>query len=215
MQKLDSFKHKGMRRQLIDELRKKGISDEQVLSAIDAVPRHFFLDTVFEQYAYSDRAFQIGAGQTISQPYTVAFQTQLLNVQKRDKILEVGTGSGFQTCILCKMGATVFSIERQRELLLKARFIVQKFNFNPNIIYGDGYQGLPTWAPYDKILITCGAPSIPTKLVEQLKIGGLMVVPVGEGKKQIMLRITKTSEKSIQSEEFGTFSFVPMLSNRT
>jgi len=215
MQKRDTFKHKGMRRQLIESLRNKGISDEFVLEAINAIPRHFFLDSVFEEYAYSDKAFQIGAGQTISQPYTVAFQTQLLEVQKGYKILEVGTGSGFQTCILCQMGAKVFSIERQRELFVKARAIIQKLNFNPQLTYGDGYVGMPAWAPYDRVLVTCGAPSIPTKLLEQLKVGGIMVIPVGEGSKQTMLRIIKTSENTIETQQYGMFSFVPMLYNRT
>jgi len=215
MQNRDTFKHKGMRRQLIEELRTKGIFDERILSAFDAIPRHFFLDTVFEQQAYSDQAFKIGAGQTISQPYTVAFQTQLLNVQKGEKILEIGTGSGFQTCILCQMGAKVVSVERQRELLLKARLIVQQFNFHPRIAYGDGYAGFPALAPYDKILVTCGAPSIPTKLIEQLKIGGKMVIPVGKGSVQTMLCVTKTEHDSIETEQYGMFSFVPMLENRT
>ena len=161
----DTFKHKGMRRQLIEELRFKGISDEKVLEAFDAIPRHFFLDQVFEKQAYSNMPFQIGAGQTISHPYTVAFQTQLLEIKKGDKVLEVGTGSAFQTCILCQLGAKVFSIERQRELFIKANVTIKKFNFTPKLFFGDGYKGQENFAPYDKIIITCGAPFVPEDLL--------------------------------------------------
>jgi len=210
----DTFKHKGMRRQLINELREKGIKDERILEAFNAIPRHFFLDLVFELQAYSNQAFQIGAGQTISHPYTVAFQTDLLEISKGDKVLEIGTGSGFQTCILCELGAKVFSIERQRELFMKAKKIVEHFNFNPKITYGDGYKGMPNFAPFDKIIITCGAPDVPQSLVEQLRIGGVMVIPVGEGKDQVMLKITKLEDGDVDIQEFGTFSFVPMLENK-
>lgn len=209
----DTFKHKGMRRQLINELREKGIKDERILEAFDAIPRHFFLDLVFEKQAYSNQAFQIGAGQTISHPYTVAFQTGLLELEKGDKVLEIGTGSGYQTCILCEMGVKVFSIERQRELFLKAKKIIHHFNFNPRLSYGDGYKGLPNFAPFDKVLITCGAPNVPEALIDQLRVGGIMVIPVGEGKTQVMLKITKLDE-GVNIEEFGTFSFVPMLEDK-
>ncbi len=209
----DTFKHKGMRRQLIDELRLRGISDEKVLEAFDAIPRHFFLDLAFVNQAYSNMAFQIGAGQTISHPYTVAFQTQLLELKKGDKVLEIGTGSAFQTCILCQMGVKVFSIERQRELFVKAKHIIHHFNFNPRLFFGDGYKGQPAYAPYDKVLITCGAPFVPEALLEQLKIGGVLVIPVGNLEKQEMLRITKRGEKDYFEERFGEFSFVPMLEN--
>jgi protein-L-isoaspartate(D-aspartate) O-methyltransferase len=207
----DSFKHKGMRRILINELREKGIRDERILSAFDAIPRHYFLDLIFEKQAYSNQAFQIGAGQTISHPYTVAFQTFLLEVEKGDKILEIGTGSAYQTCVLCELGAKVYSIERHRELFLKAKKMVEHFNYNPKLSFGDGYKGLPNFAPFDKILITCGAPEIPSALVEQLNIGGIMVIPVGEGKDQVMLKIIKGEDDKLDIQEFGTFSFVPML----
>lgn len=210
----DSFKHKGMRRQLISELREKGIQDERILDAFNNIPRHFFLDLVFETQAYSNQAFQIGSGQTISHPYTVAFQTTLLEVEKGDKILEIGTGSAYQTCVLCDLGAKVYSIERHRELFLKAKKMVEHFNFNPRLSFGDGYKGLPQFAPFDKILITCGAPEIPIELIEQLKVGGIMVIPVGEGKDQIMLKIIKQQNGELIINEFGTFSFVPMLENK-
>jgi protein-L-isoaspartate(D-aspartate) O-methyltransferase len=207
----DTFKHKGLRKQLIEELRSKGIQDQTILDAFYEIPRHFFLDLAFEKQAYSNMAFQIGAGQTISHPYTVAFQTQLLSLKKSDKILEIGTGSGFQTCILCALGIKVVSIERQRELYLKAKQIIHHFNFNPRLIYGDGYKGQEMYAPYDKILVTCGAPFIPEALLKQLKVGGIMVIPLGSGEKQEMKRIIRLSENEFQEENFGDFSFVPML----
>ncbi len=211
----DGYKHKGLRKKLIQELREKGIQDEKILAAFDAVPRHFFLDLAFTEQAYTNMAFQIGAGQTISHPYTVAFQTDLLQVKKGDKILEIGTGSGFQTSILCALGAKVFSIERQKELFLKAKSIIHHFNFNPKLVFGDGYKGLPNFAPFDKVIITCGAPEIPEALLNQMKIGGVMVIPIGEGEKQLMKRITKVAEHEFNTEEFGVFSFVPMLENKT
>lgn len=211
----DSFKHKGMRRQLIALLRQDSrITNEAIFDAFDKIPRHFFLDLAFVEQAYTNMAFQIGAGQTISHPITVAFQTQLLDVQRGDKILEIGTGSGFQTCILCQMGAKVFSIERQRELHLKARKIIHDLNFTPRLSYGDGYLGLPLIAPFDKIIVTCGAPDIPQTLKDQLKIGGVMIIPIGEGSEQIMKRIVKVSETEFQEEELGTFKFVPMLERK-
>jgi protein-L-isoaspartate(D-aspartate) O-methyltransferase len=207
----DTYKHKGMRKQLIDQLRQKGITDERVLTAFDSIPRHFFLDLVFEQQAYSNVAFQIGAGQTISHPYTVAFQTSILELKKGEKVLEIGTGSGFQTCILCSMGMKVFSIERQKELHIKAKKIIDHFRFTPKLFFGDGYEGKETFAPFDKILVTCGAPFIPEKLVKQLKVGGMMVIPVGDLDTQEMHRITKISDSEYKEEVFGNFSFVPML----
>jgi protein-L-isoaspartate(D-aspartate) O-methyltransferase len=210
---LDSYKHKGMRKQLISELRSKGITDERVLEAFDNVPRHFFLDLAFEQQAYSNMAFRIGAGQTISHPFTVAFQTSLLEWKKGEKVLEIGTGSGFQTCILCSMGAKVFSIERQKELHLKSRKIIDRFGFTPKLFYGDGYQGKASYAPFDKILVTCGAPEVPQELLNQLKPGGMLVIPVGDLDSQTMLRITKNADGALTEETFGSFSFVPMLGN--
>lgn len=207
---LDSYKHKGMRRQLVDELRSKGIKDERVLEAINTIPRHFFLDKVFIEQAYSNMAFQIGAGQTISHPYTVAFQTQLLQIQKGDRILEIGTGSGFQTAILCQLGAKVFSIERQKELFLKAQPIFDHFRFVPKLKFGDGYKGWPAFAPFNSIIVTCGAPFVPEELVNQLAENGRLVIPIGEGKNQEMLLIKKNGSEIIQ-EKLGVFSFVPML----
>ncbi len=203
-----------MRRQLIKELGERGIKDQRILDAFDAVPRHYFLDNAFAEQAYSNTAFQIGSGQTISHPYTVAFQTELLNISKGDKILEIGSGSGFQTSILCEMGAKVFSIERHKELHLKAKAILRHLNFNARLSFGDGYKGLPVFAPFDKIIITCGAPDIPEALLDQLKIGGVMVIPIGEGAEQQMKRITKVAEREIEVEDFGVFKFVPMLENK-
>jgi protein-L-isoaspartate(D-aspartate) O-methyltransferase len=206
----DSFKHKGKRKQLILELASMGVKDQRILDAFDAVPRHYFLDTAFEDQAYSNMAFQIGAGQTISHPYTVAFQTELLEIKKGDKVLEIGTGSGFQTSILCELGAKVFSIERQSELL-SSKHVIHHLNYSPKLFFGDGYKGSPLNAPFDKILVTCGAPEIPQELLKQLKVNGVMVIPVGEGKEQKMLKIMKQSDSSFTKEEFGTFKFVPML----
>jgi protein-L-isoaspartate(D-aspartate) O-methyltransferase len=209
----DNHRHQGLRKKLIEELRKMGIQDERILDAFFAIPRHFFLDLAFLEKAYSNIAFQIGAGQTISHPYTVAFQTQLLHLEKGEKILEIGTGSGFQTCILCQMGARVFTVERQKELFIKSKEIIKHFGFHPKQFYGDGYKGLDGYQPFDKIIITCGAPEIPEELVNQLKIGGEMIIPVGEGESQLMKRITKKSKNEIIVEDFGIFRFVPMLEN--
>ncbi|MBS1588326.1 MAG: protein-L-isoaspartate(D-aspartate) O-methyltransferase [Bacteroidetes bacterium] len=211
----DNYRHKGLRKQLVETLRKKGITDEMVLAVIERIPRHLFLDTAFEQYAYEDRAFHILANQTISQPFTVAFQTQLLNVKKFDKVLEIGTGSAYQTCVLAELCASVYSIERQRELYE----FVSKFSFlqnYPNIkrFYGDGFQGLSTFAPFDKIIVTAAAPLIPPKLIEQLKPGGVAVMPVGSDMGQKMLRITKDQSGVIFKEELGDFMFVPMLTGK-
>ena len=216
MQKFeDTYQHKGLRKKLVDHLRSKGITSELVLEAIYNVPRHFFLDSAFDKIAYEDRAFPIGEGQTISQPYTVAYQTQLLNVHRSEKILEIGTGSAYQATILAEMGAWVYTIERQRKLFDQNKSFVLKARY-PNIkfFYGDGFEGLPTYAPFDKILITAAAPFVPPKLVEQLKFGGQMVLPVNEGELQRMLRITKKGGGSYEEEMFDYFSFVPMLKGK-
>jgi len=199
----------------MDILREKGITDEQVLTAMNNIPRHFFLDSAFDEIAYEDRAFPISQGQTISQPYTVAYQTQLLQVRPYDKILEIGTGSIYQATVLAEMGAKVFTIERQKLLFEKTKHYVFKHKYpNLKFFFGDGYEGLPTYAPFDKIIITAAAPFIPPKLIDQLKPGGKMVIPVDEGEHQRMLRITKYPDGSISEEAFKNFSFVPMLSGR-
>jgi len=210
----DSYKHKGLRKLLVKELRGKGIQNEKVLDAFMAIPRHFFLDLAFLQQAYSNKAFQIGSGQTISHPFTVAFQTSLLEIQKKDKILEIGTGSGFQTSILCEMGAKVFSIERHKDLHQKAKKIIQHFNFSPRLSFGDGFAGWPAFEPFDSILVTCGAPFVPEELKKQLKIGGKLVIPLGEGSVQRMKRYIKVSETEFEEEDYGDFSFVPMLEDK-
>lgn len=211
----DSYQHKGLRKKLMDLLREKGISDEHVLVAMNNIPRHYFLDSAFDKIAYEDRAFPISEGQTISQPYTVAYQTQLLQVKPNDKILEIGTGSIYQATVLAEMGARVFTIERQKKLFEKTKEFIFKTQY-PNIkfFYGDGYEGLPTYAPFDKVLITAAAPFIPPKLIEQLKPGGKMVIPVDEDHHQRMLRITKNEDGTFSEEAFDNFSFVPMLSGR-
>ena len=211
----DSYRHKGLRKQLVEQIRRKGITDERVLQAIGDIPRHYFIDSAFDQIAYEDRAFPIAEGQTISQPYTVAYQSQLLEVKPHEKVLEVGTGSGYQACVLALMGAQVFSIERQKQLYEFNRQFPYLRNF-PAIrhFYGDGYQGLPTFAPFDKIIVTAAAPAIPGKLVEQLKPGGKMVIPVGEGRVQQMFRISKDAAGDIHEEVFDDFSFVPMLQGK-
>ena len=210
----DSYRHKGLRRNLLGQLRLKGIENEMVLDAIEAVPRHFFMSSAFLKFAYEDKAFPIGADQTISQPYTVAFQTSILNVSPGMKILEIGTGSGYQTSVLAKLGAKVFSIERQKSLFLKTDSLLSKMRVKAQRYYGDGYKGKPAFAPYDRVLVTCGAPEVPDALLKQLKIGGLLVIPVGEGSFQEMLRFTKNSETDFSVEKFGKFSFVPMLEDR-
>ncbi|MBN9297011.1 MAG: protein-L-isoaspartate(D-aspartate) O-methyltransferase [Filimonas sp.] len=212
----DTYQHKGLRRQLGNLLREKGITDENVLEAIQNIPRHFFLDSAFDKIAYEDRAFPIGEGQTISQPYTVAYQSQLLQINKGDKVLEIGTGSIYQAAVLAEMQARVYTIERQKKLYDHNKNFVLRSRY-PNIkfFYGDGFEGLPTYAPFDKIIITAAAPFIPPKLVAQLKIGGYMVIPVDDGdEKQRMLRITKVSENATKEESFEHFSFVPMLQGK-
>jgi len=211
---IDSYRHKGLRKKLVEGIRDKGISDIRILDAINKIPRHFFMDSSFIEFAYRDQAFPIGAGQTISQPYTVAFQTQLLDVQKHDKILEVGTGSGYQCAVLLELGAKVYTIERQRELYLKSRALLSEMGYKPYFFYGDGYLGQPNYAPFDKILITAGAPEIPKELLNQLKTGGRMVVPVGDSRGQVMMAIDRISENEFKESEHGYFSFVPMLKGR-
>ena len=211
---IDSYKHKGLRKQLVETIRKKGIEDVNVLDAIENVPRHFFFDSSFLNFAYEDKAFPIGSGQTISQPYTVAFQTELLEIKKGDKVLEIGTGSGYQACILAEMGARVYSVERQKSLYGKAVKFIPSIGYIVKLFYGDGYKGLPAFAPFDKIIVTAGAPFIPDALVEQLKSGGIMVIPVGAGDIQLMTTITIISENECKKREHGTFRFVPLLGNK-
>lgn len=207
----DSFRHKGLRKKLVDDLRGKGITDEAVLQAINAVPRHFFLDLAFLELAYDDRAMPIGEGQTISQPFTVAFQSQLLEIKKRDKVLEIGTGSGYQASVLEKLGAKVYSIERQRKLYEKTRQLLQNMNSKVSTHYGDGTLGLPAFAPFDKIIVTAGAPVVPQSLCEQLKPGGFLVIPVGDEANQRMLRIRKHTDGSLETESYDNFKFVPLV----
>ena len=211
----DTYQHKGLRKKLVDQLRDKGITSELVLEAIYNVPRHFFLDSAFDKIAYEDRAFPIGQEQTISQPYTVAYQTQLLNVHRSEKILEIGTGSAYQASVLAEMGAWVYTIERQRKLYDNNKNFFFKAKYaNIKFFYGDGFEGLSTYGPFNKILITAAAPFIPPKLIEQLKTGGIMVLPVDEGNKQRMLRLTKNEDGSYNEEVFDYFSFVPMLKGK-
>ena len=207
----DSFEAKGKRKKLVEELRKKGICDEDVLNAIDRVPRHLFMDPAFLIHAYVDKAFPISSGQTISQPYTVAVQTSLLKVKKRDRILEVGTGSGYQAAVLCEIGAKVYTIERFRDLYLKSQMTLTSLGYNADFFYGDGYEGKPQYGPFDGILITAAAPEIPPKLLPQLKIGGRLVVPVGNSMSQIMTLVVRKGEDEWETTEHGNFVFVPML----
>lgn len=209
---IDSFVHKGQRNQLVQELRQKGISDENVLNAINKVPRHlFFFDNALEKYSYVDKAFPIESGQTISQPYTVALQSQLLNIDKRLKILEIGTGSGYQAAVLATMGAIVYSIERQQDLFVKTNNLLKQLNYSINTFFGDGFKGLPNYAPFDRIIITAAAPFIPRTLLEQLAVGGILVSPVEINGRQEMIRITKTGENDFEQTNHGECKFVPML----
>lgn len=207
----ETSRHKGLRKRLVEGLKVKGIRNTLVLEAIGNVPRHLFMDSGFINFAYKDQAFPIGAGQTISQPYTVGFQTQLLEVKKGDKVLEVGTGSGYQAAVLVEMGAKVFTIERQKELYTKTHKFLPSIGYNPACFFGDGYKGLPDFAPFDKILVTAGAPSVPEELKMQLKIGGKLVIPVGSDKHQEMCEIIRTSENDFNFKKHGGFVFVPLL----
>ncbi|MDA3780660.1 MAG: protein-L-isoaspartate(D-aspartate) O-methyltransferase [Bacteroidales bacterium] len=210
----DSYLHKGLRSRLVETLRNKGVKDEKVLNAIGKVLRHEFMDSGFVGFAYKDQAFPIGLGQTISQPYTVAIQTELLDVKKHEKVLEVGTGSGYQAAVLMQLGVKVFTIERHRELFLKSKALLHDLKYNPNCFYGDGYKGVPAFSPYDKILITAGASTVPDELLKQLKIGGRMVIPIGGITGQEMIVINKISEDKYEKTEHGSFSFVPMLKGK-
>ncbi len=214
MQLNDSYRHKGLRKKLVEEVRSKGIRDEAVLAALQSVPRHFFMDSSFVEIAYQDKPFPIGSGQTISQPYTVAFQTELLKAGKNMKVLEIGTGSGYQACILEELGARVYSIERHHALFIKTKKLLEQMNCRVKLFYGDGYKGLPAFAPFDRILITAAAPHVPDALLEQLKQGGMIVLPLGSGDTQVMTRITKHAENELEQEQFGYFRFVPMLGNK-
>lgn len=212
----DSMKLKGARRRMVMEVKamlaEREIVDEEVMEALMAVQRHNFFDSAFDlNFTYQNNAFAIGAGQTISQPYIVALQTHLLDIKKRDKVLEIGTGSGYQAAVLLERGARVYSIERQKLLFDKTSKMLPKMGYLPKFFYGDGYKGLPEFAPFDKVIITAGAPFVPPKLIEQLKVGGIMVIPIGETENQIMYRITKVSDTETKTEDFGPCSFVPML----
>ncbi len=210
----DTNKHQGLRNQLAKLLEEKGITDKNVLEAIKKVPRHLFLNSSFEDFAYQDKAFPIGSGQTISQPYTVAFQSQLLEVKKDHKILEIGTGSGYQTAVLCLLGAKVYSVERQNELFKTTSLLLPKLGIRPkHLSFGDGYKGLPNHAPFDSIIVTAGAPTIPQPLMAQLKVGGRLVIPVGD-KEQVMTLLIRKNETQFEKHEFGDFKFVPLLENK-
>ncbi|MDB0040703.1 protein-L-isoaspartate(D-aspartate) O-methyltransferase [Flavobacteriaceae bacterium] len=210
----DTFKHQGLRQQLVNILKNKGITDAKVLKAIDKIPRHLFMDSSFLDHAYQDKAFPIGADQTISQPYTVAFQSELLQIKPGDKILEIGTGSGYQTAVLCELGAKVYSIERQNELFKKTSKFLPKLGYRAKkLIFGDGYIGLEEEAPFDGIIVTAGAPFVPKPLLSQLKIGGKLVIPVGVDV-QVMTMFTRKGQKEFDQEEFGEFRFVPLLEDK-
>jgi protein-L-isoaspartate(D-aspartate) O-methyltransferase len=211
----DTYRHKGLRKKLVETVRSKGISDEKVLEAIERIPRHFFLDSAFDEVAYEDKAFPIAEHQTISQPYTVAYQTQLLELKPFEKVLEIGTGSAYQASVLAELGVQVYTIERQKKLFeSNKRFDFIKRYPNIKFFYGDGYEGLPTFAPFDKVLITAAAPDIPQKLVQQMKTGAMMVIPVGTGEVQVMKRLTKQKDGTLKEEIFDRFSFVPMLGGK-
>jgi protein-L-isoaspartate(D-aspartate) O-methyltransferase len=210
----ESFRHKGLRKKLVEILREKGISDEKVLQAIDRIPRHLFMDSSFLEFAYQDKAFPIGSGQTISQPFTVAYQTQLLQVVPGEKILEIGTGSGYQSCVLLEMGAKVYTIERQKKLFEKTKAFLPTIGYNPKMFYGDGYKGLAPYTPFDKIIITAAAPDIPQELINQMNVGGILVIPVGPQEIQTMVTIQKVSSTETIRMEHNKFRFVPMLENK-
>ncbi|MEQ9404392.1 MAG: protein-L-isoaspartate(D-aspartate) O-methyltransferase [Cyclobacteriaceae bacterium] len=210
----DTYKHKGLRKQLVREIIDKGIKDKKVIEAIGKIPRHFFFDKIFDMHAYEDKAFPIASGQTISQPYTVAFQTQLLEIKPGDKILEIGTGSGYQAAVLCELGADVYTIEYQKELYQKVIRFLPSIGYQPHMYHGDGSKGLTRFAPYDGIIVTAGAPSVPEELVDQLKPGGRLVIPVGDNRMQAMVLIKKINEDEIEKKVFNNFSFVPLLGKK-
>lgn len=206
----DSYRHKGMRKLLVKEVSSKGIKDSRILEAMMKLPRHFFFDEIFVNHAYEDKAFPIGQGQTISQPYTVAFQTELLEVKQGDKVLEIGTGSGYQACILMELGAEVHTIEYNKVLFKRTKQFLPRLGYQPHFYQGDGSKGLPGAAPYDGIIVTAGAPSVPDDLIRQLKVGGRLVIPVGDGRAQSMFKFTKVAENKISKKSFKNFSFVPL-----
>jgi protein-L-isoaspartate(D-aspartate) O-methyltransferase len=210
----DSHRQQGKRQQLVKIVQEKGIEDQKVLKAIGSIPRHLFMDSSFEDHAYQDKAFPIAADQTISQPYTVAFQTELLQIKRGDTVLEIGTGSGYQTAVLCYLGAKVYTVERQRELFKKTERFLPKLGYRPKYAtFGDGYLGLPDYAPFDKIIVTAGAPFIPKPLMQQLKVGGRLVIPVGD-EVQIMTLLERKSQKEFKKTTFGEFRFVPLLEDK-
>jgi protein-L-isoaspartate(D-aspartate) O-methyltransferase len=211
---IDNYREQGARKILVDELKKKGIEDENVLKAIGKVPRHYFFDETFWNQAYRDIAFPIGEGQTISQPYTVAYQTQLLHIQKGDKVLEIGTGSGYQACILVELGAKVFTIERQEKLYEHTKQVLPRIGYKPRFFLGDGSKGIPRNAPYDKIIVTAGAPTVPEELLKQLKIGGILVIPVGDHESQKMITVLKIGENDYEKIVLDTFRFVPLVGHK-
>ncbi|MEP0369184.1 MAG: protein-L-isoaspartate(D-aspartate) O-methyltransferase [Cyclobacteriaceae bacterium] len=210
----DTYKHKGMRKLLVKEVASKGITDKRVLDTLMKIPRHFFFDAIFDTHAYEDKAFPIGSGQTISQPYTVAFQTELLEIKKGDKILEIGTGSGYQAAVLLEMGAEVFTIEYQKELFTKTKKFLPKLGYKPHFFQGDGSRGIPDFAPYDGIIVTAGAPSVPNDLLKQLKVGGKLIIPVGDGKTQTMMKLTLQAKNKVLKKEYNQFRFVPLLGEK-
>lgn len=214
MELIDDYQHQGQRKKLLQELREMGIASEAVLEAMNRVPRHYFLSSAFDRFAYQNQAFQIGAGQTISKPFTVARQTELLNCARGAKVLEIGTGSGYQCAVLCAMGFKVHSIERQKELFDKARPLLKAMGWRPELYYGDGYKGKEVFAPFDGIIVTCGAPEVPEFLLGQLAIGGTLVIPVGDGDGQRMFTFTRITENEFARKEHGEFAFVPMLASR-
>jgi protein-L-isoaspartate(D-aspartate) O-methyltransferase len=207
----DTYTHKGMRQALVDELALKGIKDVNVLEAIRRVPRHFFMDSVFTAHAYQDKAFPIAEGQTISQPYTVARQTELLQIKKGDKVLEIGTGSGYQACVLIQLGCYLTSIEYNLKLYQSAKLLLETLGAKANLIHGDGSKGVPAYAPYQKILVTAAAPELPVALLDQLTVGGIIVIPVGNKQQQKMLRFQKVSDTEVKKQDFGNYQFVPLL----
>lgn len=207
----DNYRHKGLRQQLVAVLREKGISNEHVLAAINTVPRHLFFDQAFLEHAYQDKAFPIGEGQTISQPYTVAYQTELLQVKKGDKVLEIGTGSGYQASVLIQMGAKVYSIERHHKLYIQTQNLFSTLKYNVKSFCGDGTKGLNQFAPFDKIIVTAGAPTLPDPLLDQLKIGGKLIIPIGDDNEQVMHLYTKKNGNQIVKKNYGVFKFVPLI----